>query len=161
MPRLYGLCTQGANDAFVQATIQTGLTGLTKTAYRVKQIGFDLVLPAVPYFPTNNVAVQDIEIALTRRSKTDVVTYADPDLIHKWRYGCAVFTGVGTPPYLECSQVWIPSGDPVLIVEDALYAQLDTTATSATWSTYVFIDYDVVTISELDRLSLLTQSLGS
>lgn len=158
MARLYATVTQGANDAFAQATLQTGLEGVTQQAYSINQIGYEFILPTVPNFPKGAAAAQALRLSVNRRTKTAVPTYVDPDIIKKWQYASSWQTLVGAEPIFPSVDYWIPRGD-VLIVEPQIYVTIGSDATAAIWSAVVFIDYDIVKISEVDRLTLLTQSL--
>jgi hypothetical protein len=51
--------------------------------------------------------------------------------------------------------------DEFLIVEDPLYAQLDSASTSGTNACQFALGYEEVSISADDRLELLVNSLGS
>jgi hypothetical protein len=159
MSRLTVTALSGGADAFVQAEMATALTGIKGTAFKVLELSYEFVLPAVSVFPQGAAASQDVQISLTRRTKTAVPNLGDVDLIHKWAWSAAYYTAANVnPPFPKVGR-YQPPGE-ILIVEDPLYLQLDSTATTATWSVVVNLEYEVVKISDIDRLSLLTLSLG-
>ncbi len=155
MANLLGNVVQGSADAFAQASIQTALEGQTRRAYQINEVSFEVT--GVQVF-SGTTTIQDFEFALTRRSKSAMPDLDDLDLIHKWKFLGTNATSVGQVLQPDAIQVWQPSGV-VLIVEDPIYIQVDSTATTNTFNIDVLIDYTVVDISEVDRLTLLTQSL--
>jgi hypothetical protein len=157
MARLYATVTQGGADAFAQNSFLTGLEGQTRQAYLVNGVGYEFVLPAPPTFP-RAVANQDIQLCMTRRSKTAMPLNSDVDVIKKFAWASGYSTGVGAAPLFPMIDEWVPPGR-TLIVESSIYIQIDSTATTAIWAALVWIDVEIVNISEVDRLTLLTQSL--
>lgn len=148
--KLFGVATQGGADAFVSAAIQTALAGLTKIAYKIEQIEIEI--------PRTNTAVTaaNFEVAITRRAKTSMPLITDIDVIKKWQKNSSFATSGLV--WEDGILVWRPDGD-VLIVEDNLYLNFDSAAMALTQSCYCAISYTQQSISEIDRLSLLTQSL--
>lgn len=159
MARLTATVTQGGADAFAQAEMATALTGIKGTAYLINAIRYELILPAVPVFPLNVAALQDISLALTRRTKAAMPNISDVDVIHKWKYTGTWTTLVGSVAAFKAADVFEPKGE-ILVVEDPLFLQIDSTGSGAIWSAVVDVDYEVKKISDIDRLSLLTLSLG-
>lgn len=155
MARISGSVTMGGADAFAIDTIQTALEGQTELAYSVKQITYEFDTTAVF---TAAVAAQDVELAITRRTKAAMPAVTDVDIIKKWHWGSSIATAVGQIVMPELAGVWRPENE-TLIVEDPLYICIDSTATTLTLTGLVIIDYDIVRISAIDRLTLLTQSL--
>lgn len=159
MARLTGTVTQGANDAFAIAEVQTALQGQTRNAYRIAEITAQLVLPANQSFPTQSAsALQSLQIALSRRTKTAMPNITDVDLLKLFELRSAFATAVGYGNLMQGPFVWQPPSD-MIVVEDPLYLMIDSNGTAVTWGAVVTIEYEVVTISEVDRLTLLTQSL--
>lgn len=150
--------TEGSADAFVQEEIETGLqvanvTGVkTSTAYRIIEIVAKVTaLPFVDgcYF----------DLTFTRQSKAATPTLADRTLI--WAYSREVELATSGAFPQEQIVRWQPApGTNVLIVENPIYVQLDSGATSLSMSTTGYILYEPVTVSEVDRLALLSQSLS-
>jgi hypothetical protein len=159
MPRISVTVTQGGADAFVEAELATALTGIVDRAYRVNEISYEVVTPASGN-PFGVAATMDFELALSRRSKTAMPNINDADLIKKFHVAEIVSTLAGFQPIIDVAPVWQPrAGQDILIVEDPLFVQLDSTATTATLAVILTLDYEVVSISQLDRLTLLTLSL--
>jgi hypothetical protein len=156
MARIVGTATQGSADAFVEASIQTALQGQTKNAYKITAVTYEFAVPNV--FNAGGGAANDVELCLTRRTKTAMPDIDDVDVIKKWKFGSVALTGVGQivqPPLIG---IWVPELE-TIIVEDPIYMQLDSTATTVTITANLAIEYELVQISEVDRLTLLTQSL--
>ena len=159
MARLTATVLQGGADAFAQAELATALQGVKGTAYKVNMLRYEFILPAVAPFPAGVIALQDLELCLTRRTKAAMPNISDVDVIHKWAWAAQYTTLVGAGPVFSCVGFFVPQSE-ILIVEDPLFIQIDSTATTLTYSAVIDIDYDAVKISDIDRLSLLTLSLG-
>lgn len=149
MPSLRGSVTQGGADAFAIATIQTGLEGQTRLAYQVTRIMFE-----VPRMATSGAG--NIELCLSRRTKAAMPNITDVDVIQKLKMG-GEFTTSGQSFY-PLTHEFKPES--LLIVEGEIFFCVDSNATSLTQTVYFVVEYDVVQISETDRLSLLVQSLS-
>lgn len=148
MARLVGTATQGSADAFVSASVATALSGQTSRAFRVNFINFE--------FTNRPAAGSDFEVALVRRDKTAMPTSYDVDVICKYRQLYALTTSGAI--MIDRTWQFTPTGD-LLIVEDPIYLMIDSTSTSVSNNVVISLDYELVTISEVDRLTLLTQSL--
>lgn len=159
MAKIYGNAVQGAADAFVQGSIQTALQGQTEQAFQVNSIEYEVVNPAV-FSGALTLGGQDVEfsVAITRRSKTAMPLISDVDVIKKWKTGLGVWTAANAAVNPDLVGLWVPAGT-VVLVEDPIYFQLDSTGTGVTIELNIAIDYDIVRISDIDRLTLLTQSL--
>lgn len=150
---LWTSLVQGGNDAFVQAQIATGLFGQTKTAYRVREI----ITEWSGTLGAGNAA--QYEFALTRKSFAAMPVLTDKSLIVKTkRIGSFTTSGQAVIPQIE--RIIYSDLDNLLIVEDPVYAQLDSNASGATNTLLVRIGYEIVTLSDVDRLTLIAQSLA-
>jgi hypothetical protein len=146
--------TQGGADAFaISAAFDTGLSGQTQRAYRVRELLFEFPRPSAGAITNTNQ-----ELALCRRTKTAMPVITDKDVIAKvaWRVeiatsGAYLLDAVKRSAFTE--------DDELLIVEDSLYLAIDSNATTLTSTAYCRIGYELVNISAVDRLTLLTQSL--
>jgi hypothetical protein len=152
MPSLSVSVTQGGADAFVQASMQTGLEGQVRQAFKILQASWEWTNNGLP----SSASPTNLEIAISRRTKAAMPLISDNDVIYKWLMGWRVLTS-GIAVY-EGIQRWQPMGD-VFIVEDPVYIQVDSAATAQANNIVLRIDYDIVTLTELERLTLLTQSL--
>lgn len=141
---------QGSADAFAQAEMATALTGLTNVAFRVREILFE--------FSAFGTVTSDQFLWIARRSKTAIPAVTDRDVLamHSLSYK---FTTSGASSRKFVERLAFAEDDELLIVEDPLYLGIDSTATALTLTGYARIGYERVSISALDRLSLLTQSL--
>lgn len=147
--------TQGSADAYIQASISTALTGLTKTAYRMASLEIELPSLAIG-------ASSDWQFSLSRKSFAAMPTsmYIEKSCIWYYRRQQYVATAVGIV-YDVRSMFWKWSDDDApIIVEDPIYGQLDTSGTSLTNVLYGRIGYWIDSISEIDRLQLVANSLS-
>jgi hypothetical protein len=149
MPRIVGSVTQGGNDAFAVNSIQTALSGQTRLAYDVKRI--ILETPRLAQGAAANWQVQ-----LSRRTKAAIANITDVDILAYW-YRYMHFTTSGSE--IEERIIEQVPQTRMLIVEDPIYLLIDSNGTSLAQTAYVAIEYDLVEISEVDRLTLLTESL--
>jgi len=149
---LPGTVTQGGADAFAIATVATALAGVTNVAYRVRELIYD-------FGRSPGVNASSLELSLTRRIKTAMPLITDPDVLSKFRIN-AEFATSGLSHYESVIRLTFTEDDELLVVEDPLYFMIDSTLTALTQSAYCRIGYERVSISALDRLSLLTQSLS-
>ena len=148
---LTGSVTQGAADAFAVAEIPTALSGITNVAYRVREILFQQpILAAI-----NNVV---LEACVTRRTKAAFPLVTDRDVLAMVQQRFS-FTTSGAWFQDRVLRFAYQESDELLVVEDPLYLVIDSNATGAANQFNVRIGYERVSISALDRLSLLTQSL--
>lgn len=158
MARIIGTATQGGADAFVEAEIQTSLEGQQTNAFSVKEILLEF--DTTQLFGVASGAV-DIEVALSRRTKAAMPNIQDTDVIKKWHWGQGEPTAVGQILNPEGGQnifSWRPAVE-TIIVEDPLFFDLDSTNTGLTLTCLMVIEFEIVQISSLDRLTLLTLSL--
>lgn len=151
MGRIAGTATQGGADAYAEGTITTALTGVSNRAYQVNRILVEI---------TNAFGTcagdSEIEVAVSRRTKTAMPTITDNDVLHKIGW---VFPLTTSGQFaFAFVQEYVPRGT-ILIVEDPVYIEIDSDSTGLTNVAAVAIEYDIVSISEVDRLTLLTQSL--
>lgn len=149
---LTGTATQGSADAFVEAEIATALQGLSNVAFRVRELLFEL--PNVG----NATGGPNIEAAISRRSKAAMPNITDRDVIAKI-FHQANFTTSGAMNMERVRRLTFTEDDELLIVEDPVYLDVDSNATSAANTVRVRIGYERASISAVDRLTLLTQSL--
>lgn len=143
--------TQGSADAFVQASVLTGLSG--NTAYNVRQVFSELTNSAA-ISGTNVDAVW--EMAITRRSKAAMPNLADTDVI--WKRSLAVLYTTSGHVLVPLTEVWTPQLE-VPIVEDTLYAQLDSNGSGLSNAAVVRLEVELDTMRDIDRLNLIARSL--
>jgi len=148
---LLASATQGSADAFAQTTIPTGLNLIGNLAYKIN---------CVRWFHTPLLAVdaQAMIVTLTRRSKTAIATWTDPDSILYIAKNVELATsGAFVDEYVG---TWIPESD-CYIVEDYLYLQIDSTATTAANTARIRIEYESVRVTDAERNSLLSRTVLS
>jgi hypothetical protein len=143
---------QASADAFVQSSVLTGLTG--RNAYNVRSIYVEF--PNAAAISSAISADQEISVAITRRSKTSMPNLSDSDVIHKVSFAAALVTS---------GFIWIPLVNiytpplEVPLVEETIYACLDSTGTAILNLAVVRLDVELDTMSDIDRLNLITRSL--
>ena len=143
--------TQGSADAFVQGSVLTGISG--RQAYNVRRFALQLVNAAAL---SAIAADYEITVAITRRSKTAIPNISDSDVIWMSSFYVAATTSgvVYVPAYTEFTPDYETP-----IVEETIYAQLDSTATGVAVNAIVRLEVDIDTMSDIDRLNLITRSL--
>jgi len=148
---LYASAVQGGADAYVQSSFVTGLSGLSKTAYRVRSIIYETARGP-------GAANSNFEFAISRRTKAAMPLITDPNLLHKYKLGTEMTTSgqSNTPLVIQFN---FSENEDLLIVEDPLYFEFDTQTTGLAQTAYLRIGYNVVTLSEVDRLELLASQL--
>lgn len=139
---------QGVADAFVQASLLTGLQA--RQAYNLRGIAYQFVSSMVAL---NGARFQ---FALSRRSKVAMPNISDIDVIslEDQQYK---FTTSGAAMIKQSGYITLPADTP--IVEDLIYLQLDTDATAVVNTLVVRLDWEIDTISDIDRLNLIARSL--
>lgn len=151
---LSGTLTQGSNDAFIQLSIATALTGQTKTVYRMASL--DIEWPAIA-----SVNAVDYQFAITRKSYAAFPTSMNlekSNIVYRRRNVAFTTSGLWVANRQE-TITWSDDDAPI-IVEDPIYAQFDSASTSATNVAYFRIGYWLDSISEVDRLQLIANSLS-
>lgn len=141
-------CLQGSADAFVQGSVLTGLSG--RIAYRLAGVAWELTTNVA------NVTASELSFCISRRSKTAMPLISDADVIIKfgWQANFATSGMMNT----DRNGYWIPPFD-VPIVEETLYGILDSTATTVANNLIFRLDVTTDTMSDIDRLNLITRSL--
>lgn len=156
---LWGTATQGSADAFVQLSMATGLSGQTRTAYQIHEIMIEWGLAQVAASGAIPGVTSLIELALTRKSLTAMPVITEKSLIAK--FGKQVsFTTSGLSWASKVERYTYTEDDNLLVVEDPVYWQLDSVSTSLTIVAEVRIGYVPVSISDVDRLTLVANSLA-
>lgn len=144
--------TQGGADAFVQGSVLTGLSG--RQAYNAKAVA--LSIPSASLVAVNAATLWSWYVTLTRRSKTAQPEISDNDVIFRWSLA-SQFTTSGAFTWAGDYYQVFPLDQP--IVEETIYAQLDSDGVGTAFSAIVRIDVELDTISDIDRLNLITRSL--
>lgn len=144
--------TQGSADAFVQGSVLTGLSG--RSAYNVRAAFVEF--PNAAALAAAIGADQEISVSVTRRSKTAIATMADSDTLFAWKFAFSLVTsGFIMIPLVHSV---FPAIE-VPIVEETLYAQLDSSGTAISNLAVVRLDVELDTMSDIDRLNLIARSL--
>lgn len=153
---LWATLTQGSADAFIQASIATGLTGLPTIAYQLTELLIEFGVAGTAQGVA--AASGNWEVAITRKSMTAMPVVTEKSMIHKFKRGAAFNTSGLVIADALLRITWPENTGPV-IVEDPFYAQLDTASTSATNVVELKFSYQQIKISEVDRLQLIANSL--
>lgn len=142
--------TQGSADAFAEAEMATALSGISNVAFRVRELIFE--------FSTVGSVSSQMAIWLSRRTKTAQPKITDRDIL-ALVHNSYQFTTSGAAVRSFVHRYTYDEDDELLIVEDPLYLGIDSASTAQTLTGYCRVGYERVSISALDRLTLLTQSL--
>lgn len=152
---LSGTLTQSGADAYIQLTLATALSGQTKVSYRMASL--EIELPRV-----GAVDLSDQQFSITRKTYAAMPTsmYLEKSCIFYYRRQTMTPTSAGFAIYdRTIVRLWNDQDAPI-IVEDPIYAQFDTNATTYTGTAYFRLGYWVDSISEVDRLTLVANSLS-
>lgn len=145
--------TQAGADGFIQATIATALSGLTKVSYRLAEIQLDL--PRVSPIDQSN-----LQFSLTRKSFAAMPTSLEKSLIWSWSIQSASQSAVGFAFFEKTKIFRFSDDDAPIIVEDPIYAQFKSALTTLTQTVTGRLGYWQDSISEVDRLTLVANSLS-
>ncbi len=144
--------SQGSADAFVQGSVLTGLTG--RQAYNVRSFQIELTNQAAL---SGSFSDWEIAVAITRRSKSAMPLLSDNDVLYKASWVCMSLTsGLAVFKPIE---IYVPDLE-VPIVEETIYAQLDSTGTTFSNTAVARMEVELDTMSDIDRLNLITRSLS-
>lgn len=137
--------TQGSADAFVEAEFSTGLSNVTRSAFRIRRIEWLLPSPIG--------ADSFIQAQLARSTQTSIIgTLPNSIIANRVRVmelttsGMALIETTVGENYARDMEF--------LIVEESLFLRLDSNGTSAANTVSVRIGYEVRTITENERLSI-------
>lgn len=147
---IQGLLTPGAADAFIQAAINTGLTGQDNTAFRIKEILLDY--PS----PIQGANIQTFDFQITRGSKAALVNYSDTSLII--RDARATVTTTTGSMFVDRVKDFVPQGD-LIIVESAIYLGFKTSAAGAVVSLGYKLVLEEIKVTADQRISILSARL--
>jgi len=141
--------TQASADAFVQASLSTGLSAATPTGMLIKQVMVDL--PGVTALSALG-ADFGLEFTITRSTKSAIPNLSDSDCL--MRYGIAGLLTTSGLAILPCT-FFFPQESGQLIVQDTLYFQFDSNGVGSALSCDFLIDYEFVSLKEIEFLRLL------
>lgn len=146
--------TQGGADAFVQGSVATNLAN-SGYAWNLVRARFMLRNPGTIMAATG--ADFEISTSVTRRSKAAIPNLADVDVITAYQRMKIMDTAVGfVIADLSFKEEYEP---PIVLPEETIYAQLDSTGSGLTLVGDWKLEYELVKISEVDRLTILARSL--
>jgi hypothetical protein len=137
---------QGSADAFAEAEFQTGLSNVTKTAYRIRRI--EWILPAMPGVDCALDAVirRNSAAAMAIGGLSNVLIAAKRRQVELVTSGMVMQELVIAEDYRKDMEL--------LIVEESLFLDIDSTSTSAANTVSIRIGYETRTITENERLSI-------
>lgn len=149
MPRLSVATVESAANTFTDGSQVTGLEGQTNRGYRILEASweFDAALVVA--------SGDEINFALCRQAKTAMPLVTDVDVLYKFSQFM-----ISAAAYVSTNIVeWKPTRE-IIIVEDPIHLVVQGTSLASALTISGEIFYEVVSISEIDRLTLLTQSLS-
>lgn len=149
-----GSALQGGADAFTTGVIATALSGISNVAYRVRELLFE-----IPRLNMLSATIVNFDLALCRRLPAAMPLITDSDVMAKVRIGNEMLTS-GAISTQNVIRLHFSEDDELLIVEDPVYLAFDSTGSGLTQTAYCRVGYERVSISALDRLTLLTASLN-
>jgi hypothetical protein len=140
---------QTGADVFFQAVVATGLSGQTKTAFRLRSVQLDQISAQAAS------AANTLSVTATTKSFAAAPVYSEKSLAFMWRRRVVFQTGAGFQAVDGAPLIIIPPEAQVLVATDNIYLQLSSTTTAVANSVGVKLGFEEVTMSEIDRLSLL------
>lgn len=155
MPKLVGTVTETAADTFTQKSVQTGLLGQIERAIRIRGVQYQVTASF-----TNAAVAQAFSFGIWRQSKTAFPLVTDQSVFFTETWTTQVMTAVGQLVRPNHSGLWIPPLD-VIVVEDPIYIGVQGQSTGVIHSVFFGIVYEVIELSEVERLALLAESLSS
>lgn len=137
---------QGGADAFVEASIATGIEPQDGVGFAITRVD---VLREQGLGTTNSAI---IEWSVCRDSKVAVAGYTDPECMLAWK---AQTRNAANGIFIEdlLRQFEIPAG--LVVVEPNIYVQLDSNATVLTNAVQFRFFYDEIKLTEVEILRLL------
>lgn len=144
--------TQGSADAFIQGSVLSGLSG--RSAYNLRAVSFEIT----GYVASSLANASEISLAITRRSKAAMPAISDSDVLWKrqWQFKLTTSGAVFIPTMCGTDIIGLAE---LPLVEETLYAQLDSSTTAATLTAIIRMEVELDTMSDIDRLNLITRSL--
>lgn len=151
MAKLVGSVTQGSADAYAESAIVTQLSTLSTTAWVINHIMLERT-SALPGADT------DISVCISRGTKAALPTVDDRDVIFKIRKQVELVTSGMVEQNLV--DHYFPQQE-ILIVEENIYLQIDSTGTSQTNVCRMSIDVSPKRVTEAQRLAILAGRIAS
>lgn len=147
--------TQGAANAFVEASVSTELLPENGFAYKITQM--EVVQRVGASRVLTDTADSNLVWSLCRDTKTAVANYSDNDCLMcggtLYNYSGAAFAFLNNQ-----REVIVPSVVGLYVVEPTLYFQLDSTGITAAQTMDVRLYYEEVKLSEVEILRLLNNA---
>lgn len=148
---LIATLTQGSADAFVQASMNTGLSASSNTGYVIKQILMEF------NDTLTSGGAPSRELALSRASKAAMPTLADDDVIFKSKVAARLAT---SGAYIEdIAKVYVPQYD-IILIEDVIYWQFDSAATGVANTAIVRLVVEPVKVTTDERIAILQSRIN-
>lgn len=143
---LYGSVTQGGADAFAEAEIATGLSNVTRTAYRIRTL--EWLIPSLPG------ADSFVQVVLRRNSAAAIEISTNNAIIGSVQRSAELTTSGMTLQEVFPNRQVFDRDMELLIVEETLYLDVDSSTTGNVNTAAVRIGYETRTITENERLSI-------
>ena len=151
---LWVTATQASNDAYVQASISTGLLNQTGLAYSVKEILWEF-----PSLGGASLWNAEMQLAVKSAAAMSGTKVADKTVLARQMHSMGLLTS-GGGPISNIERQLFTDDYPLYLVNDPLYLQCDSNATAASNIFCIRIGYEVVKLSDVLRLSLVAASLS-
>lgn len=151
MKKLVGSVTQGSADAFAEAEIQTGLANVSNSAFRIRRIEW--------YMPALASADSEIMMSIAGRTLSAINLVAVSVLAGLWKK--VELTTSGSPVYeLFPNAERYDRDEDLVIVEESIFLQIDSTGTGASNSGSVVVWYEPRSITQTERLTIQAARLA-
>lgn len=151
MKRITASVTQGGADAFAEAEFSTGLSNVTGQCFRIRRL--EWLMPALAS------ADSDASMTLSTKSQSSILFGSNACLAGISRK--VELTTSGSPVYeLFPNGVNYERDMDLLIVEESLFLEIDSTSTGAANQGAVVIWYEQRSISQVERLGIQASRLA-
>lgn len=144
---------QGAANAFIQGTINTGLSVTGNQGYRLDQLTIETSDNG-----HGGAGFSVWEWALSRASKAAMPTLADDDVLIKDKFAGKVGTDVGWIPLPGILELR-PEQD-IIIIEDVIYGMFKTLNLAAASTVILVLDVSPVKVTTDERIAILQSRIN-
>lgn len=161
MPRLSTQVLAAGPDTYAQVGVLTNLVVGSKQAYRILRYGYEIYSPAASIFPSNTIAEQKLEMCWSPKSSVSMqVGWIDEVAAKKnWSVGVAA-ANLARIPFPVFAEFDYEDPDPFYIIEDYFYFSHKSLATAFTYGIGMWVDVELLTITDAQRIALLTSRLS-
>lgn len=151
MTQLISTLLQGGNDAFVQTSLNTGLSASGTSGWKITQIQIEYITPL--NIPVNS----QIELALSRASQVAMPLLSEDDVLYKDILNFRIAASGGF--IFDKIQEYRPTEE-IVLIEETVFLQLDSVATANANTAIVRVTVEEVKVSTAERIAILQSRIN-